>query len=328
MLTLRRAIEQAEKNKAAIGHFNISDLVMLKAIFEAARKVGAPVIVGLSEGEREFVGVRQAAAVVKSLREERSAQDGGFPIFLNADHTRSLEKVKEAAEAGFDAILFDPTPGFVRGRTSGGKFDLEENIRLTKQAVDIVKSINPNILVEGELGYIGSGSQILEKLPEGAAVRPEDMTKPEEAKKFVEETGVDLLAPAVGNIHGMLVPLESARPEGPSGARQARARTLMGFTPANPRLDIERIRAIRAACGAPIVLHGGSGIRDEDFLSAMDAGVSVIHVSTELRRAWREGMEEGLHKDEKESAPYKIAQPALAELEDLIISRLRLFSRL
>ncbi len=288
MLSLRQAIEQAGSSRTAIGHFNVADLVMLKAIFEAAKKVGVPVIIGLSEGEREFVGVRQAAALVKSLREEHN-----FPVFLNADHTHSLEKVKEAAEAGFDAILFD-----------GGKLPFEENVRQTKEAVAIVKSINPQILVEGELGYIGSGSQILEKLPEGAAIRPEDMTKPEEAKELVERTGVDLLAPAVGNIHGMF---ENAP---------------------NPRLDIERIRAIRAAAGVPVVLHGGSGIRDEDFLSAMDAGVSVIHISTELRRAWREGMEEGLHKDEKEVAPYKIAQPALAELEDVIISRLRLFSRL
>jgi fructose-bisphosphate aldolase class II len=298
MLSLREAIEQAERNKTALGHFNIADLIMLRAVFEAARKIGVPVIVGLSEGEREFVGVRQAAAVVKSLRAEYD-----FPIFLNADHTHSLEKVKEAAAAGFDAILFDPTSGFVDPK-SGDKLDLEENIRLTRQAVTAVKSINPEILVEGELGYIGSGSRILEKPPEGAALRPEDMTKPEEAARLVKETGIDLLAPAVGNIHGML-----------------------GSAP-NPRLDIERIRAIRSAAGVPLVLHGGSGIRDEDFISAMDAGVRVIHISTELRRAWREGLAEGLRRDEKEVTPYKIAEPALHNLEDVIIPRLRLFSRL
>lgn len=318
MPTLREAIQDAEKDKTAIGHFNVADLVMLKAIFEAALKVSkyrnapTPVILGLSEGEREFVGVRQAAALVKSLREEHS-----FPIFLNADHTHSLEKVKKAAEAGFDAILFD-----------GGKLPFEENVRETKEAVSIARSVNPEILVEGELGYIGSGSEIWEKLPEGAAIRPEDMTKPEEAARFAKETGIDLLAPAVGNIHGILVPLESVRPEGPSEAGEAQARTLEGFTSANPRLDIERIAAIRAAAGVPLVLHGGSGIREEDFLAAMDAGVSIIHISTELRLAWREGMERGLHKDEREVAPYKVAQPALAELEDVVISRLRLFCRL
>lgn len=288
MFTLRQAIEEASKNKIAIGHFNISDLVMLKAIFDAAKKVGVPVIIGLSEGEREFVGARQAAALVKSLRE-----DHGFPVFLNADHTHSLEKVKEAAGAGFDAVLFD-----------GGKLPLEENIRRTGEAVSIVKSVNPEILVEGELGYIGSSSKILRELPPGAAVRPEDMTKPEEAAEFVKKTGVDLLAPAVGNIHGMFE-----------------------NTP-NPRLDILRIAEIKASAGVPLVLHGGSGIRDEDFLSAMDAGMSVIHISTELRRVWREGMEKGLHIDESEVVPYRIAEPALAELEDAVISRLRLFSRL
>lgn len=287
-MTLLQAIKQTDLHKTAIGHFNISDLVMLKAIFEAAKKTGIPVIVGLSENEQEFIGTRQAAALVQSLREEHN-----FPIFLNADHTHSLEKIKEAAEAGFDAVLFD-----------GSKLPFEENIRQTREAAAIAKSINPEILVEGELGYIGSGSKILDKFPEGAAIRSEDMTKPEEATLFVKETGVDLFAPAVGNIHGMF---ENAP---------------------NPRLDIERIRAIRTAVGVPLVLHGGSGIRDEDFLAAMDAGVRIIHISTELRLAWREGMEYGLGKDEKEIAPYKIAQPTLEKLESIILSRLNLFSRL
>lgn len=288
MFSLRQTIEQAEKNKTAIGHFNVSDLVMLRAILEAARKVGVAVIIGLSEGEREFVGVRSAAALIKSLRQEYD-----FPIYLNADHTRSLIKAKEAAVAGFDAVLFD-----------AGSLPLEENIRRTKEAVGVVKSINTDILVEGELGYIGSGSEVFEELPPGAAIAPEDMTKPEEAERFVKETGVDLLAPAVGNVHGMFA-------DAP-----------------NPHLDIERIRAVRRAAGVPLVLHGGSGIRAADFLAAIDAGVRIIHLSTELRRAWREGMEAGLHGDEKEIAPYKIAQPALAELEEIVISRLRLFSRL
>src|ERR1700741_583971 len=101
MRSLRDFLGEAQENGAAIGHFNVSDLVLLKAVFAAARELHVPVIVGLSEGEREFVGVRQIAAFVRSLREEFD-----FPIFLNADHTHSLAKAVEAANAGFDSIVF------------------------------------------------------------------------------------------------------------------------------------------------------------------------------------------------------------------------------
>ena len=99
---LGNVLRQTEKNGVAIGHFNIADLVLLKAVFASAQELKVPVLVGASEGEREFMGVRQVAALVRSLREEFD-----FPIFLNADHTHSLEKALEAAKSGFDAIVFD-----------------------------------------------------------------------------------------------------------------------------------------------------------------------------------------------------------------------------
>src|SRR5713101_3760142 len=150
MNSLRDVLQQAQQSDAAVGHFNISDLVLLKAVFAAARELNVPVLVGLSEGEREFVGVRQIAAFVRSLREEFD-----FPIFLNADHTHSLAKAVEAAKAGFDAIVFDAS-----------SLPFEENVRRTKQAVETLKAIHPAILVEGEIGYIGSGSEIHETVPE------------------------------------------------------------------------------------------------------------------------------------------------------------------
>lgn len=284
-MSLREKIQEAEKSKVAIGHFNISDLVMLKAIFESAKELGQPVIIGTSEGEREFIDPHEAVAMVKALREEFN-----YPIFLNADHTHSLDKVREAAEAGYDAVLFD-----------GSKLPLEENIRQTKEAVQIVKSINPGIVTEGELGYIGSGSEILSEIPEGAAIKPEDLTKPEEAERFVKETGVDMLAPAVGNLHGML----ANAPE--------------------PRLDIERIRAIKTAVKIPLVLHGGSGNSEEDFKNAIKAGISIVHISTEIRAAWKKGMEEGLAKSGSEVAPYKIYPEAVRAVQEAVKSRLQIF---
>ncbi|MBI2033948.1 MAG: class II fructose-bisphosphate aldolase, partial [Candidatus Liptonbacteria bacterium] len=253
MTSLLKIIDEARKNKTAIGHFNISDLVGLKAIYEAAYALNLPVIIGTSEGEREFLGLEQAVALVASLREKYN-----FPIFLNADHTHSLEKIKEAVESGYDAVLFD-----------GSKLSLEENVSQTKEVVRYVKSKNKKILVEGEIGYIGSSSVILKELPKGAALGPEDLTKPEEAAEFVKKTGVDLLAPAVGNIHGMFANIP------------------------NPRLDIKRIAAIAKAVTTPLVLHGGSGTNDNDFVSAIRAGVSIIHINTEIRAAWRRGLEEG-----------------------------------
>ena len=206
MKTLREVLEQADMNRVAIGHFNISDWVALTAVFEAARGLGVPVVVSASEGERQFLGVRQVAALVRSLREEHN-----FPIYLNADHTHSLASALEAANAGFDWIVFDRST-----------LSLDENIRQTKAAVEALKSVRPEILIEGEIGDIGSGSEIHDAAPD----LQRGLTTPAQARQFADETRVDTLAPAVGNMHGMLKSMVE------QGARK--------------RLDIERIRAIKA----------------------------------------------------------------------------------
>src|SRR6202046_5097881 len=184
MQPLRNVLEEAQSNGVAVGHFNVSDWILLKAVFASAQELKVPVIVGASEGERAFLGVAQIAALVRSLREEH-----GLPIFLNADHTHSLESAMAAAKAGFDSIVYDLSA-----------LPFAENVKQTRQAVEALKSINPAILVEGEIGNIGTGSEIHDSAPD----RSKDLTSPEEAKQFVESTGVDILAPAVGNSHGML----------------------------------------------------------------------------------------------------------------------------
>ncbi|PIR44275.1 tagatose-bisphosphate aldolase [Candidatus Wolfebacteria bacterium CG10_big_fil_rev_8_21_14_0_10_31_9] len=288
MKTLKEYILEAEKNKVAIGHFNISDIAGLKGIFESAKVLNLPIIIGASEGEAGFIGYKQIGALIKSLREQYN-----YPIFLNADHTKSLEKIKEAVEAGFDAVLFD-----------AGKLSFEENIKKTKEVVEYVKSVNPNILVEAELGYLGSGSVILKEISKDVSIKADDLTKPEEAKLFVQETGVDLLAPAVGNIHGMFKNVP------------------------NPNLDINRIKEIRQSAGIPLVLHGGSGIKDEDFTSAIEAGVSIIHINTEIRLAWRQGLEKGLKENPEEVTPYKILPCAIDAIKEVVEKRLKLFSKI
>jgi fructose-bisphosphate aldolase class II len=286
MQSLRDLLREKQESGKAIGHFNISDLALLKAVFAAARELDVPVIVGLSEGEREFVGVREIAAVVRSLREEFD-----FQIFLNADHTHSLAKGVDVAKAGFDSIVFD---------MSALPFD--ENIRQTKQAVEALKAINPAMLVEGEIGDIGTGSEIHDKAPDLS----KGLSTPEEAKHFVESTAVDILAPAVGNMHGMLKSM------------------VRGET--KKHLDIARITEIKQAAQVFLTLHGGSGTDDEDFRKAIAAGINIVHINTELRVAWRHGLEQGLAKQPDEVVPYKILPSAVDAVKEVVLSRLRLFN--
>jgi fructose-bisphosphate aldolase, class II len=283
---LRNVLENAEINGAAIGHFNISDWILLKAVFAAAYELKVPVIVGVSEGERAFLGVAQVAALVRSLREQE-----GFPIFLNADHTHSLDSAIAAAKAGFDSIVFDLSA-----------LPFEENVKQTRHAVEVLKSINPAILVEGEIGNIGTGSEIHDSLPDES----KELSTPEEARQFVEATEVDVLAPAVGNSHGML---------------QAMVRGDV-----KKRLDLQRIRDIKRASKSFLTLHGGSGTEDSDLRGAIAAGINIIHINTELRVAWRRGLEEALAQKPREIVPYKLLPVAEESIKQVVLARLQLFN--
>ncbi|MCH7597745.1 class II fructose-bisphosphate aldolase [Patescibacteria group bacterium] len=288
MQTLREIVADAEARKVAVGHFNISDSEQLWGIFNAARELNLPVIIGTSEGERSFIGQRQAVALVKSLREEYD-----YPIYINADHTYSFEKVKEAIDAGYDAVIFD-----------GSKVTPEENVSISGQCVQYARKSGREVLVEAELGNIGTSSKMLESIPEGAQITSDMLTKPDDLKAFVEETGVDLIAPAVGNLHGMLK----------SGK--------------NPNIDIERVRQLRSAGGVPMVLHGGSGISSEDFMKAIQAGISIVHINTEIRVAYRKGIQLSLQENPDEIAPYRFMKGGQRALFEVVKQRLMLFNGL
>ena len=281
MKTLRQCIREAEVKGVAIGHFNISNLEGLHAIYRAAKKLNVPVIIGVSEGEEEFVGRAEAVALVKAIREQDN-----YPIFLNADHHTSAESVQAAIDAGFDAVIID-----------GAKMPFDENVKITKECVEYARQSGREVLVEGELGYIGSGSNIKDTIPEGAGI----LTRPEEAKKFVEMTGVDLLAPSVGSIHGLIK----------SG---------------KPHINAELVTEIRKQAGVPLVLHGGSGLRDEDFTNAIKAGVAIVHINTEIRLAYDEALKKSLAENPSETTPYKILQPAVDAVEEVVENRLKLFN--
>ena len=285
MKPLREVLEQSRQKRVAIGHFNVSDLVTLNAVIDAARELDVPVLVGISEGEREFFGVRKVSLLVRSIRDEY-----GFSVFLNADHTYSLAKAVEAARAGFDAIVYD--------RSS---LSFDQNVEETKRAVEVVKSVDSRIIVEGEIGNIGSGSEIHDTAPPDSRL----LTTPEEARQFANATRIDVLAPAVGNMHGLLRSMVQ-------GAERK-------------RLDIGRIAAIRAATDVFLTLHGGSGTAEEDLKASINAGINIIHINTELRVAWRRGIEAALTNLPNEIAPYKLLPAAVEAVRTVAYERLRLF---
>jgi len=288
MKTLRECLAEARAKKVAIGHFNISNLETLWGIFNAAKSLELPVIIGLSDGERDFVGVRQAVALVKSLRDQFD-----FPIFINADHTSSFERYKEVVDAGFDAAMFD-----------GSELAMAENIKITKQCVDYARQKNSEIVTEGEIGFIGKSSKIHDTLPAGVQLSVENLTKPEEAKKFVAETGLDLLAPAVGNFHGML-----------RGGK-------------DPSLNIERIKEINEAAKIPLVLHGGSGNSPAEFQKAIEVGVAIVHINTELRVAYRQALQKSLQENLEETTPYKYLKEPVKAIQKIVEEKLRIFNKI
>ena len=284
-MNLREHIKVASEKHSAIGHFNVSTLDGIWAIADAAKEFKVPVIVGVSEGERDYVGVKQAVAIIKSIR-EGDGKNGGQDIFLNADHTYSFERVKEAIDAGFDAIIFD-----------GAQLSLEENIKVTKKCVDYARASGRDIIVEGEIGFIGTSSKMLDAIPEGAAVIEKDMTSIEDAVRFVRETGVDLLAPAIGNIHGIV-------------------------RGGDPALNIKRIKDIASVIGIPLVLHGASGNSSDDIKNAIKAGISIVHVNTELRVAYRSALVKSLSENPEEVAPYKFLKPAKLNMQRVVKEKL------
>ncbi|MFZ4500266.1 MAG: class II fructose-bisphosphate aldolase [Minisyncoccia bacterium] len=287
MNTLRQYVADARAKKVAIGHFNFSNIEGLYAIVRAARTLGVPVIVGLSEGEEEAIGTKAAVALVKIIREEWN-----IPIFLNADHHYSFATVKACIDAGFDAVIYD-----------GAKLSFDENVAIAKQCVqyarEVTRTTGRDILVEVELGYIGEGSMLRDVAPEGVVA----ITSPADASRFIRETEADMLAPAVGTFHGMLK------------------------TAAKPRLNIESIAALTKSVNTPLVLHGGSG-NEADFVLAIDAGISIIHVNTELRRSYTDTVRSWLAAHPDDIAPYKYGAAAGLAMEATVTEKLKIFNKL
>lgn len=292
-MTLNQILQKAQKEGWSTGHFNISEFDHVRAVVEACSELRSPAIIGTSEGERKHIGLREVVALRDVFFEEFN-----IPIFLNADHTKSVVAAKEAIDAGYDSIHIDLS-----------ELPFEKNVEGTKEVVEYAKGQGASlpaqtggkgqeINIEGEVGYLRGESKIQK---EKIKVSKDDYTKPEEAKEFVERTGVDRLAIAVGNIHGL--------------------------SPEEPELDIDLIQKIRKAIPESIalVLHGGSGIPDEQIQKAIKAGISNIHINTDLRKAFAEGLKESIEKNPDEVAMYKLDKEAIEAMKKVVKQKLTLF---
>jgi ketose-bisphosphate aldolase len=306
MKTLKQYFQEAKTGRWAIGHFNFSTADQLRAIVEAAAELKVPVMAATSEGEADFVGRDQAVALVQSYQKE------GHDVFLNADHHKSWETVKAAIDAGYDSILIDAS-----------KLPYEENIALTKKVIDyareVAKSSGKEIPVEGELGYLKGSSEVQKKVE----ISREDYTKPEEAKDFVARTGVDRLAIVFGNIHGIVkevIMVTAPTPEGVGVPTKASG---------EEHLDIETLKNVAAAVpGMTLVLHGASGLKDEEIKAAIQNGISNIHINTELRVAYHEALEGELEKEPGQTTPYKFLEPSYEATKKIVLEKIRLFKNL
>lgn len=279
-MNIIEAFTQAQEDGFAIGSFNASDLATIKGIVQAAKALSSPVIIEASPSEADFIGIHNLANIVENYRRQF-----GLPIFINLDHSISFSAVEEGLKCGFDIVHFD-----------GSSFEIEENMAKTEDVVAWAHT--QGTLVEAEIDKITGESRPHHQTAESfqAAGR---YTDPDKAAMFASQSGCDVLATFVGNVHGVY--------KGPI------------------RLDLNRLEAISEKAGCFLSLHGGSGIEEEDIRKAIKLGkVIKINVSTEIRVAYRAALEKSIEESE-EVAPYKIFAPVVEAVQKVVEGKIKLF---
>ncbi|AVX19516.1 fructose-bisphosphate aldolase, class II [Carboxydocella sporoproducens DSM 16521] len=276
LVPITELLKEAEAGGYAVGAFNCNNMEIVQAIIAAAEAEKAPVIMQASQGAIKYAGLDYIVAMARTAAEKATV-----PVALHLDHGTSFEQVMKCIRAGFSSVMID-----------GSKLPLEENIALTKKVIDVAHAVG--VSVEAELGKIG-GTEDDISVDEKEAL----FTDPEEARIFVERTGVDALAVAIGTAHGQYKGV--------------------------PRLDFERLKKIRSLVNVPIVLHGSSGVPDEAIQEAIRLGVRKVNIDTNIREAFVAAMREVLARDEKEIDPRKVLTPAREAAIEVIREKIRVF---
>lgn len=271
LVNLDYVLKKAQEEKYAVGLFNTTDTDMLEAAISAAEEMNSPIIIGTAEillpyGELDLIAPSVIAA----------AKRAKVPVVVHYDHGLTFERCMQALKLGFTSIMFDGSAG-----------DSDQNIKDTAQIVKIAHAFGAT--VEGEIGHVGDATV-------GDNVVTDNYTTPEEALDFIEKTGVDALAVAIGTAHG-------AYKE-------------------KPCLDLERLRQIREKVNTPLVLHGGSGLSDDDFRNTIRDGIAKINIFTDLCVAGVEGVKEGL---EKELSYLEMRNLKVEKIKEAVKAKIRLF---
>ncbi len=279
-MTAQDILNLAKSGGYALGAFNAGDLEIVKGILQAGKELKSPLIIEASPGEIKFFGHKNFDSIIENFKKETD-----LPVLTNLDHSLGLEEAQEGIESGFDLIHFD-----------GSSLPYEENVKIAKMIVD--QAHEKRILVEGEIDKI-LGESAPHKENAESLQASGNYTDPEKAADFVSQTGVDILAVFIGNLHGTY-----SQP---------------------PKLDLERLKLIASKLPCFLSLHGGSGLQEEDIKQAIAVGKVVkINVNTELRVAYRETLENVL-KGSEEVAIYKIMPPVVAAVQKVVEEKIQLF---
>lgn len=271
LVNLEAVLRRAKAEHYAVGLFNTIDTMQLEAAIAAAEETRSPIIIGTAEVLTPFGDLPLIAPGIIA-----AAKRASVPVVVHYDHGLTFEKTMEALRLGFTSVMFDASTK-----------EYAENIAETREVVKIAHAMGAT--VEGEIGHVGvaaAGDNDKEVL----------YTTVEEAVDFQTKTGVDALAVAVGNAHGVYK--------------------------TKPCIQLKRIEELSAAVSAPLVLHGGSGLSDEDFLNAIQRGIAKVNIFTDMCLAGNAAMKAGLAAEEQY---YEIRNRAMAAVKECVINKMRLF---
>ena len=267
----------AQKNHYAVGAFNIENMEMMQAVIAAAEAENFPVILQTTSSTLKYADTSLYLAMAKAISEKTFV-----PVAMHLDHGNSFELCEQAAKDGYTSLMID-----------GSKLPLEENIELAKRVVTMAKTFSAMPSVEAELGKLGGKEDDLE-VKEGE----DTCTDPVEAVRFVEESGIDSLAVAIGTAHG--------------------------FYKGTPKLEFERLEEIRNKVSVPLVLHGSSGIPDEDVKKAISLGICKVNFATELRVAYTDAVKKCIGDDPEVYDPKKYGALGREAVTALVRHRMRI----
>lgn len=271
LVTTKEMLLKAQEGHYAVGAFNVENMEMVMAVISAAEELNAPVIMQTTPSTVKYAGLDYYLANVAT-----AAKNAKVPVAMHLDHGSSFELAMQALRQGYTSIMID-----------GSHSVFEENIDITKSVVDACKP--SNIPVEAELGKVGGKEDDLDGGAGG-------YTDPKEALEFVQKTGVDSLAVAIGTAHGVYK--------------------------GEPKLDLDRLAEIRKIVDVPLVLHGASGLSEEAVKESIKRGICKVNFATELRIAYTEGVKNLLTEKPDTIDPKKYGAVGIEKVKELVKNRM------